>query len=398
MSGHLWNDGLLAFVENFVKDHFLPTMFVDYRKGVQQAISSKFFYMLQNLVLGWAQAMPKFAGDLVKYSPCSIHQLNLLVISQAVLEKQSYMLIGRHDIEKLMRFDPSSAHLPNSVGESNMVNSASDAESLEIESELNELLFNLRPIKQENLIHDDNKLILLASLSDSLEYVADSIERQVHLVRAINVKYQALTYVRFCLIYRLGKITSRSPNQVADNGKTLASFADDYRKLAIDCLKVLRVEMQLETIFHMQITRRDEEMAPFVAGVKQNYIFGGICSIATSASIKALADMKSINLFGVQQICRNSIALEQALAAIPSIDSEAVQQRLDHVRTYYELLNMPYEANRCHLLNFQALLAFITEHEGLFTAAEYINLLKVNVSGRETPPDAQDRVLYILSH
>ncbi|KAJ0102483.1 hypothetical protein Patl1_06037 [Pistacia atlantica] len=38
----LGNDGLLAFVENFVKDHFLPTMFVDYRKGVQQAISSKF--------------------------------------------------------------------------------------------------------------------------------------------------------------------------------------------------------------------------------------------------------------------------------------------------------------------------------------------------------------------
>ncbi|XWS75196.1 hypothetical protein CRYUN_Cryun01aG0064600 [Craigia yunnanensis] len=38
----LGNDGLLAFVENFVKDHLLPTMFVDYRKGVQQAISSKF--------------------------------------------------------------------------------------------------------------------------------------------------------------------------------------------------------------------------------------------------------------------------------------------------------------------------------------------------------------------
>ncbi|KAE8713890.1 Exocyst complex component SEC8 [Hibiscus syriacus] len=37
----LVNDGLLAFVENFVKDHLLPTMFVDYRKSVQQAISSK---------------------------------------------------------------------------------------------------------------------------------------------------------------------------------------------------------------------------------------------------------------------------------------------------------------------------------------------------------------------
>lgn len=36
--------------------------------------------------------------------------------------------------------------------------------------------------------------------------------------------------------------------------------------------------------------------------------------------------------------------LLQALAAIPSIDSEAVQQRLDRVRTYYELLNLPFEA------------------------------------------------------
>ncbi|WVZ23734.1 hypothetical protein V8G54_002278 [Vigna mungo] len=71
--------------------------------------------------------------------------------------------------------------------------------------------------------------------------------------------------------------------------------------------------------------------------------------------------MKSINLFGVQQICRNAIALEQALAAIPSINSEAVQQRLDRVRTYYELLNMPFEA----------LVAFITEHIHLFTRTEF---------------------------
>ncbi|PKI74569.1 hypothetical protein CRG98_004896 [Punica granatum] len=97
--------------------------------------------------------------------------------------------------------------------------------------------------------------------------------------------------------------------------------------------------------------------------------------------------MKSINLFGVQQICRNTIALEQALAGIPSIDSESVQQRLDRVRTYYELLNMPFEA----------LLAFLTEHEHFFTSAEYSNLLKVQVPGREIPFDAQDRVSDILS-
>ncbi|RVW39013.1 Exocyst complex component SEC8 [Vitis vinifera] len=162
------------------------------------------------------------------------------------------------------------------------------------------------------------------------------------------------------------------------------------------------------------ITRRDEEMAPFVAGVKRNYIFGGICSIAANASMKALADMKSINLFGVQQICRNSIALEQALAAIPSIDSETVQQRLDCIRTYYELLNMPFEASYLNSYSFislpschhqispfnsclQALLAFITEHENLFTATEYTNLLKVQVPGREIPADARERVSEVLS-
>ncbi|CAI0410952.1 unnamed protein product [Linum tenue] len=409
----LGNDGLLAFMENFIKDHFLPAMFVDYRKAVQQAISSPAAFrprsaaattytpsvekgrpVLQGLlaidflakeVLGWAQAMPKFASDLVKnlqaylertYERCRTSYM------EAVLEKQSYMLIGRYDIEKLMRRDPASSCLPRSLGhsESTMVNNASDAESVEIESELSSLLLNLRPIRQDNLIRDDNKLILLASLSDSLE---------------------------------LGQSNMRAAKQVGERGKNLASFADDYRKLAIDCLKVLRVEMQLETVFHLQemtnreyledqdaeepddfiisltakITRRDEEMAPFVAPVKRNYIFGGICSVASNASIKVLADLRSINLFGVQQICRNSIALEQALAVIPSINSESVQQKLDRVRTYYELLNMPFEA----------LLAFIAEHEHLFTAKEYGYLLKVKVPGREVPPDAQHRVSAILS-
>nr|DAD32831.1 TPA_asm: hypothetical protein HUJ06_011682 [Nelumbo nucifera] len=358
-------------------------------------------------VLGWAQAMPKYAGDLVKYVQTFLertYERCRTSYTEAVLEKQSYMLIGRHDIENLMWLDPSSACLPSSFGQQSMECSASDAETVEVEAEISDLLWSLRPIKQENLIRDDNKLILLASLSDSLEYVADSIER-------------------------LGQASLRPPEEGEENPKDkthrhtrtssapprdLASFAEEYRKLAIDCLKVLRVEMQLETIFHMQeitsreyledqdaeepdefiisltaqITRRDEEMAPFVAEVKRNYIFGGICSVAANVSIKALADMKSINLFGVQQICRNSIALEQALAAIPSIDSEAVQQRFDRVRTYYELLNLPFEA----------LLASITDHEYLFTAAEYLSLLKVAVPGREIPTDAKERVSQILSH
>lgn len=51
------NDGLLAFVEKFLKDHFLPAMFVDYRKCVQQVISSK--CLIQDPFLG-----KKFISDL----------------------------------------------------------------------------------------------------------------------------------------------------------------------------------------------------------------------------------------------------------------------------------------------------------------------------------------------
>ncbi|XP_068645961.1 exocyst complex component SEC8 isoform X2 [Aristolochia californica] len=426
------NDGLQAFVENFLKDHFLPTMFVDYRKCVQQAISSPAAFrpraqatstytasvekgrpVLQGLlaidflakeVLGWAQAMPKYAAELVEYVRTFLeraYERCRTSYMEAVLEKQSYMLIGRHDIESLMRLDPASACLPNQYGQPMPDSSIADTETIETEMELSDLLFSLRPIKQDYLIRDDHKLILLASLSDSLEYVADSIERlgQSSLKEPMEENHSP-------------QIHHHRRTSSALSSK-LTSLAIEYRTLAIDCLKVLRVEMQLDTIFHMQemtareylddqdaeepddfiisltaqITRRDEEMAPFVAQLKRNYIFGGICSAAANAFIKALGDLKSINLFGAQQICRNSIALEQALAAIPSINSEAVQQRLDRVRTYYELLNLPFEA----------LLAFISEHEYLFTAAEYSNLLKVNVPGREIPTDAEQRVSEILA-
>lgn len=69
-------------------------------------------------------------------------------MDQAVLEKQSYMLIGRHDIEKLMRSDPASASLPNSLGQTKVNANASDAEIAEFEKEMSDLLLNLRPIKQ----------------------------------------------------------------------------------------------------------------------------------------------------------------------------------------------------------------------------------------------------------
>ncbi|XP_019196795.1 PREDICTED: exocyst complex component SEC8-like [Ipomoea nil] len=428
---HLGKDGLLTFVENFVKDRFLPALFVDYRKAVQQAIASPAAFrpraqatsyissvekgrpVLQGLlaisflaeeVLGWAQALPKFATGVVNYVQSFLertYERCRTSYMEAVLEKQSYMVIGRYDIENLMRLHPASAYLPSSVRYPNSENYAS-SDGRDYEKEISDLLLNLRPIKRENLIRDDNKLVLLASLSDSLEFVADSIERlaKMHCRASAQVEDSGRQKT-----HHHRKTTSSVP-------KDLISFAEEYRKLAVDCLKVLRIEFQLETIFHMQemtireylddhdteepdeyvisltslITRRDEGMLPFIAGPKRNYIFGSICIVAANSFIKALNDIKSINLFGVQQICRNSIALEQALAAIPSIDSGVVKSSFERVRTYYELLNIPFEA----------LIVFVIDNEPIFTNAEYYSLLKVQVPGREIPVDAEHRLAEIL--
>lgn len=53
------------------------------------------------------------------------------------------MLIGRHDIEKLMRLDAASSCLPSQLG-----HAVSHSESVGTEVELSELFLSLRPIKQ----------------------------------------------------------------------------------------------------------------------------------------------------------------------------------------------------------------------------------------------------------
>lgn len=83
------------------------------------------------------------------------------------------MLIGRHDIEKLMQLDPASACLPSSFGQQNWENSATDAESMEVELELTDLLLNLRPIKQVCAITDgwEQKYFLSNIVDENLKFI-----------------------------------------------------------------------------------------------------------------------------------------------------------------------------------------------------------------------------------
>lgn len=73
------------------------------------------------------------------------------MIYQAVLEKQSYMLIGRHDVDNLLRLDPASACLPNSLDERPF--ETDDLGENGVEIELSNILLNLRPIKQVSFMY-----------------------------------------------------------------------------------------------------------------------------------------------------------------------------------------------------------------------------------------------------
>ena len=53
------------------------------------------------------------------------------------------MLIGRNDIESLMKLDPSSSCLQNCLNDN-----PSDAYGIEVEKQMSDLLLGLRPIKQ----------------------------------------------------------------------------------------------------------------------------------------------------------------------------------------------------------------------------------------------------------
>ncbi|XP_073395601.1 exocyst complex component SEC8 isoform X2 [Physcomitrium patens] len=437
---NLGNEGLQSFIENFVKDQFLPIVYVDYRTRVADALASPSAFRLKahpgavyepalergrpvlhgplaanqliTEVLGWAQAMPMYAGEILELVQTLLERTLercRAAYTEAVLGSLSSSVIGRPDIANLMKQEPANTLLDAAyllqLGQRVNVDGPYDMEGLEVEMELNNLLLSLRPIKQEQLITDNHKLVLLAALSDSLDFLSESAQQ----LGQRQPTTPASPMKRKSSVHRVHH--HRRTSSVLTAG--LGILAEKYSALSAECLRTLRVEMQLEAIYHLQsmagrvyvtdqdaeepedfivglttqIARRDEEMAAYVPPLKRSYIFGGICSVSATAFIKSLHEMKSVNMLGVRQICRNCIALQQALASLAASSGQFLEERLDRVRTYFECLNLPFEA----------LHAFVLEHDALFSFSEYSALLKVNVPGRDVPPDAVQRIGRILA-
>lgn len=433
----LGKDGLRPFIDSFVKDQFLPSIQADYRNRVADALNSPSAFrpkgrgagayeatvekgrpVLQGPlaveqlvieVLAWAQAMPVYASEFVHL----VHTLLdrtlercRAVFTEATLGSTSSGLIGRVDIEQLMRQQASAVLLDEVDLSAVELDQARedppiDTEAYELDQQLYGILFDMRPIKEVML--DVHRPVLLAALSDSLHYLADSI---FQLGQGAGGAAASSIPAKRKLLHR------RTPSGAALT-QGLAQLSDMYLQLSRDCLRTLRLEMQLQTIFFLQtmsqrsyvldtdaeepedfvvsltsqLSRTDEEMAPYIALAKRNYVFGGVCSVAATGLIKALGEVEEINQLGVRQVQRNCIALQQTLATLGATGSSSVQQSLDRVGEYYELLNRPYEA----------LMAYVRDHDRYFSYNEYAMLLQVYVPGRDVPTDAMQNMGRILA-
>ncbi|XP_024391449.1 exocyst complex component SEC8 isoform X3 [Physcomitrium patens] len=439
----LINDGLQNFIENFVESQFLPIVHVDYRTRVADALASPSAFRLKahpgalyeatletgrpvlqgpmaanrlvTEVLGWAQAMPKYAGEILELVQTLLDRTLercRAVYTEAVLGSLSATVIGRPDVDYLMKQEPANRLVEttyrNQLGIAMAEYDPMDIiEALKVEMELNNILLSLRPIQKEQLINDNHKLILLAALSDSLDFVSESVQQLGQYKNGTSSPSPSLT--RRNLIHH-PQVRHRRTSSAVTAG--LGILAEKYRLLSNECLRTLRVEMQLVSTFHLQgmagrhylrdqdaeepedfvvaltsqIQRIDEEMAAYMPTLKRIYIFGGVCSVSAAAFIKAVMNIEAINMLGVRQVNRNCIALQQALASLIASSEEFLEERLDRVRTYYDLLTIPFEA----------LIALLPENDAIFSLSEYAALLEVKVPGRAIPANAVQQIAKIL--
>ncbi|GBG80319.1 hypothetical protein CBR_g30687 [Chara braunii] len=511
---------LRTFVEIYVRETYLPRVRLDYQAKLADALSSpaalrprakslgtyekdvdKGRGVLQAVliaesliseVLLWGSTMPMFAAEFVELA---VEMLDRVLekcrtaYNDAVMGSLSRGLVVKPELENLMMKEDAYAVID--AGSDGALDEEGEKEVKAAEIDILNLFQSMRPIKGEQLISDPQRVVLIAALSDTLEYLADTIDslvfggvtatngggggggpgvsgapplrrrgaffgaagmgatvsRDGHLTPQQAVVQQALvltiaTGQGQVMSGQMEPMPKQRPKQMKRSTSmsgpvtavaALSMLASDCRAVSVECLRLLRIEMQLHCVYHIGtmwehgfmrdssveepedyavaltglMTHLDEEIRPHLPILKCGYIFGSVHKLASCMMIRCLGDMKAINLFGVRQVTRNCIALQQALSTLGGMcslqavenygassgigrgiaTSEEVQGWFDHVRTYYELLNLPAEA----------LFAFIEEHPDLYSVAEYSTLLSVQVPGRDVPDDALMGVAQLCS-
>jgi exocyst complex component 4 len=194
---------------------------------------------------------------------------------------------------------------------------------------------------------DSSRVATLASMSDSLDWLADRFETEADA-------------------------------QPTGAAALAAELPEQLRQLGDQCLLYLHEEFRCHCFFLLDAIRgqsyaldeppadadlcvldlnrdllsSDEMVSALLPQSKRRYLFDGLARLVAQLLIRALADIPRWNHNGVLKMCRNVFALQQNLTPLFG----AKEDRLDRTRRYYELLEISEEVCLFSLLSSFCLL------------------------------------------
>ncbi|KAL3138889.1 hypothetical protein ABBQ32_005714 [Trebouxia sp. C0010 RCD-2024] len=258
-------------------------------------------------------------------------------------------------------------------------------------------LAQVRPVQVDQLVTasgDMQRLVNLASLCDSLDYLADAMQhfgegqQQAHHSTLGSMGPQAAA----------GSYTGRR-EQKGNRGATvsltegLAHLVDRYRALAGQCLRALRIDMHLLALYHLRdlaqssyaceedesrdgddcvgtlsraLARADESVAPYLPVAKRSYIFGGMSAATAHFTVWLLPEIQDWNQHGVARMCYMLTLLRPTLATLEGASSNKAAKHFEKARLYFSLL----------MYSAEGLQRAIMDKPGRFTLSEYTALLQ----------------------
>ncbi|DBA83817.1 TPA: hypothetical protein ACH3X1_006340 [Trebouxia sp. C0004] len=281
-------------------------------------------------------------------------------------------------------------------------------------------LAQVKPVREDQLVSasgDMHRLVNLATLSDSLDYLADAIQ---HFGDSQQPRQSAVASKSGGAAGQAGLYTGRREHKANQTSAVcltegLTHLMNRYRALAGQCIRSLRIEMHLLVMYHMQdlplsnyaceedeskdvddcvgalsrvLARADESIAPHLPVNKRNYIFGGVAAAAAQFAIWLLPDIQEWSQHGVARMCRMLTVLQPTLASLGGPAQGDVTKHFDKTRLYFSLL----------MYSPEGLQKAASDKPGRFSVAEYTALLQANVLGRTVTAEQKAAVLRVVGN
>ncbi|KAJ1667008.1 exocyst subunit [Coemansia sp. RSA 1813] len=242
-----------------------------------------------------------------------------------------------------------------------------------------EILKTERSLNPYELIFDVKRLVCLAQLHQTLEWMLIQLNRISTDRTKVLSNHDGAT------------ATALLKRHEADKSKVVSR----YTALSVQCLMVLRIEVHAHCIHYLDLATREGnynlqseavEPDPYIQALnadistiedkmegclpsdKLNTVFGGISVLMAHILMTNTRYIKQFNDAGSRKMIRNILALQQNLTNIALPEESG----LDKARRFYEM----YE------LGADGVLKYIAEHGVTFTFEEYRRLIGFIYMGR----------------